>query len=106
MERFMERPCMVRGIIGKNVSEKKSFQSAQTHPLEGLNRTAVDAHRFRVRADQEKSPTMRRFIDDANLLSLANGAASSGDVSARNQKHPGADSRASKSIDASDSTVP
>jgi hypothetical protein len=42
---------------------------------------------------------MVQFIDDAaNRLSIANGAASSGDVSARNQEHPGADSKTSKSL--------
>jgi hypothetical protein len=39
------------------------------------------------------------FIDDdANRSSIADGAASSGDLSARNQKHPGADSKTSKSL--------
>jgi hypothetical protein len=48
---------------------------------------------------KEKSPTVGHFIDDdANRSSIANGAVSSGDLSARNQKHPGADSKASKSL--------
>jgi hypothetical protein len=48
---------------------------------------------------KEKSRTIGQFIDDdANRWSIANGAASSGDLSARNQKPPGVDSKASKSL--------